>query len=219
MHEEFLTQDTMKYACVCMISIACIVGVILLILGFSSLEATEYGLDYSWLSKTISPTALGNGLYFIGIGHSFIRFPRNVQTVEFSKDANANRPAIESRTSDGLEVTLEISFQYLLQPESLFELYMHYGSGFQQVIQNVAIDILTQEATKYTAYNFFMERGPIKDKFQHAIDASFNRTCYSNVVFLQLRSVYLPNLFEQAIQESEVKKNKTYKRLMQSTIK
>lgn len=138
----------------------------LLILGFSSLDATEYGLDYSWLSKTIDPIARFNGLYFIGIGHSFIKFPRNIQTIEFSQDRAANRPAIESRTSDGLEVILEISFQYTLQPENLYRLYNYYGFDYSSTFQNIAIDVLTEEATGYTAYDFFMNRGKIKDDFQ-----------------------------------------------------
>ena len=54
-----------------------------------------------------------NGLYFLGIGHSFIKFPKNVQTIEFSKERLSSRPAISSRTSDGLEVVLEMSFQYV----------------------------------------------------------------------------------------------------------
>jgi hypothetical protein len=81
----------------------------------------------------------------------------------------ANRPAIESRTLDGLEVTLEISFQYALQPEHLYDLYNEFGTKYTQVFQNVAIDILTEEATSYTAYDFFMDRGKIKDDFQTVI--------------------------------------------------
>jgi hypothetical protein len=34
----------------------------------------------------------------------------------------------------------------------------------------------------------------------------FSAICYANIQFLQLRSVDLPNQFEDAIQESEVKK-------------
>ena len=204
--EGFLNQDVMKGLCACICAVACITGIILLILGFSSLEATEFGLDYSWLSKTISPNVFSNGLYFIGIGHSFIKFPKNVQTIEFAVGRNSNRPAIESRTSDGLEVTLEISFQYILQPENLYQLYVKYGDNYKQVVQNVAIDILTQEATGYTAYNFFTERGKIKDDFQQHLNHKLNSTCFANVQYLQLRNVDLPNLFEQAIQESEVKK-------------
>lgn len=123
-------------------------------------------MDYSWLSKTIDPVAKFNGLYFIGIGHSFIKFPRNIQTIEFSQDRLASRPAIESRTSDGLEVILEISFQYSLQPEHLNKLYHYYGFEYSSTFQNIAIDVLTEEATGYTAYDFFMNRGKIKDDFQ-----------------------------------------------------
>ena len=70
----------------------------------------------------------------------------------------------------------------------------------------MAIDILTEEATKYTAYEFFWDRGRIKDDFQRNLDRQFSSICQANIQFLQLRSVDLPNLFEDSIQESEVKK-------------
>ena len=145
-------------------------------------------------------------MHLLGVGHSFIKFPRNVQTIDFSKDRSSNRGPIESRTLDGLEVVIEISFQYVLQHDKLFTLYNKYGPRYHIVFQNVAIDILTEEATKYTAYEFFWDRGRIKDDFQRKLDEMFNIFCFANIQFLQLRSVDLPNLFEEAIQESEVKK-------------
>jgi len=196
----------MKGLCICMCAVTCITAIVLLILGFSSLEATELGLDYSWISKTIDPKMRENGLYFLGIGHSFFKFPKNVQTIEFSKERNANRGPIESRTFDGLEVVLEISFQYVLQPENLDKLFMTFGTDYQEIFSNIAIDLLTEEATRYTAYDFFMDRGKIKDDFQKQLNQVFSKVCYSHIQFLQLRSVDLPSLFEQAIQESEVKK-------------
>jgi regulator of protease activity HflC (stomatin/prohibitin superfamily) len=147
-----------------------------------------------------------SGLHFLGIGHSFIKFPINVQTIEFSKEATANQPPISSRTLDGLEVILEISFQYVLQSENLFKLYNKYGETYQQVFQNVAIDVLTEEATGYTAYDFFMDRGRIKDDFQNSLNKKLAEVCYANIQFLQLRNVDLPTAFEESIQESEVKK-------------
>lgn len=206
MDDGLINTSVMKGMCVCICAVSFITGVVLLILGFSSLEATQYGLDYSWLSKTVNPQVKENGLYFLGIGHSFVKFPKNVQTVEFSTERSANRGPVGSRTSDGLEVTLEISFQYVLQPENLHKLFFKFGENYQSFFQNVAIDVLTEEATKYTAYDFFMDRGRIKDDFQKALDKYFSASCYSNIQFLQLRSVDLPNLFEESIQESEVKK-------------
>jgi hypothetical protein len=174
--------------------------------GVKSLEATEYGLDYAWISKTINPVAFENGLHFLGLVHSFIKFPKTVQTIEFSNETSADRRPIESRTSDGLEVILEISFQYTLQKENLYNLYNRYALGYHNVFQNIAIDILTEEATKYTAYEFFWDRGKIKEDFQMALNNHFSKNCFADIQFLQLRSVDLPPAFEGAIQESEVSK-------------
>jgi regulator of protease activity HflC (stomatin/prohibitin superfamily) len=196
----------MKYVCSCCCCCSCFISFLLIIFGFASLEATEFGLNYSWISKNISPNIKENGLYFIGIGHSFIKFPKTVQTIEFSKQKTANKGPIQSRTSDGLEVTLEISFQYVLTKDKIYELYNKYGSNYNYIFQNIAVHTLTEEATKYTAYNFFMDRGKIKDDFQNELNEIFQQLCYSTIVFLQLRSVDLPSLFEESIQESEVKK-------------
>ena len=203
---SLINKELMKYICSFCCCCSCCISFLLIIFGFASLEATEYGLNYSWISKTISPNIKENGLYFIGIGHSFIKFPKTVQTIEFSNQKTANKGPIESRTSDGLEVTLEISFQYILNKGQIYKLYTKYGKNYDIIFQNIAVHILTEEATKYTAYNFFMDRGKIKDDFQEELNKNFEKLCYSNIQFLQLRSVDLPNLFEQSIQESEVKK-------------
>ena len=203
---SIISKEIMKYVCSCCCCCSCFISFLLIIFGFASLEATEFGLNYSWISKNISPNIKENGLYFIGIGHSFIKFPKTVQTIEFSKQKTANKGPIQSRTSDGLEVTLEISFQYVLNKDKIYELYMKYGSNYNYIFQNIAVHTLTEEATKYTAYNFFMDRGKIKDDFQKELNEIFEQLCYSTIVFLQLRSVDLPSLFEESIQESEVKK-------------
>lgn len=53
-----------------------------------------------------------------------------------------------------------------LQQENLYKLYSLYGSKYQYILQNIAIDVLTDETTKWTAYDFFMARGKIKDSLQ-----------------------------------------------------
>ncbi len=110
--DGLLNEASLKYLCFSICGCFIFVGLLFLFLGFSVLEATEYGLDYSWISKNVGMKVYDNGLHFIGIGHSFIRFPRMVQTIEFSKERTANQGAVQSRTADGLEVILEISFQY-----------------------------------------------------------------------------------------------------------
>jgi hypothetical protein len=87
--------------------------VILIVTSFSQLEVNEVGLDYSGITKTIDKQIYTAGIHFLGVAHSFIKFPITVQTYEFSKDGNADGPTIKSRTNDGLEVAIEVSFQYI----------------------------------------------------------------------------------------------------------
>jgi hypothetical protein len=129
-----------------------------------------------------------------------------VQTIEFSRERGANLASIQSRTKDGLEVIIEVSFQFQIDPVSLFTLFHAYGENYHSIFQNVAVDILTEESTYFTANDFFWNRKLIKDDFEKKLRAQFIINCYSDVVFLQLRSVDLPNAFENAIQETEVKK-------------
>ena len=82
----------------------------LIIVSFKSLDINEYGLDYSSISKTIDNQAQQGGIHFLGVGHKFIKYPSTFQTIEFSKDLKSSGPPIKSRTSDGLEVAVEISF-------------------------------------------------------------------------------------------------------------
>jgi len=110
--EDQLSGSLMKYILISFCFIAFTVGTILIILSFSILDIKEYGLDYSWISKSVDRIVYDNGLHFLGIGHKFIRFPRTLQTIEFSRERYANSGPIHSRTADGLEVTIEISFQY-----------------------------------------------------------------------------------------------------------
>ncbi|CAG9317718.1 unnamed protein product [Blepharisma stoltei] len=189
-----------------LIGAALLVTAILLAVSFDSVEYTEYGLDYSSISKSVGTSPYLGGIYLLGIGHSFIKFPRTVLTIDFSNDAKSDRPQIESRTSDGLEVLLEISFQYELISANLYDLYMNYELKYQYVIENIAIDTLTDQATKYTAYDFFMNRAKIGTEMQQALDAQLRNKTYTSVPFFQLRDVDLPDAFESAIQLSEVKK-------------
>lgn len=62
------------------------------------------------------------------------------------------------------------------------------------------------KATKYTAYNFFVDRQQIGSAMQDALNEAYKAVCFASIDFFQLRSVDLPDKFENAIQLTEVKK-------------
>jgi len=52
--------------------------------SFSSLHATQYGLDYDHIWETVDTQIYTGGLSFLGFGHSFIKFPNTVQSISYS---------------------------------------------------------------------------------------------------------------------------------------
>ena len=98
-----MDSDNPKALVCCVCSLAAILAMgTLVFMSYSSLDATEYGLDYSSITKTIDVNYKGSGFHYLGFGHSFIRYPSIQQTMEFSKDSKADFPQVESRTNDGL---------------------------------------------------------------------------------------------------------------------
>lgn len=71
-------DETKRSVCCgcCLLAVASI-GM-LFYMSYSSLDASEYGLDYSSITKTIAKDEFGSGYHFLGFGHSFIRYPSTV---------------------------------------------------------------------------------------------------------------------------------------------
>ena len=105
--------DDPKKAMCCCCSLSSVVALVVLgFFSYATLDAQELGLDYSGITKTISPTTYTSGYHLLGFGHSFIRYPSTVQIMEFSNERSANRPPILSRTEDGLEISFKAVVQF-----------------------------------------------------------------------------------------------------------
>lgn len=101
--------------------------IIMFAMSWSSLDFQEYGLDYNGWRQTVTTSAAGSGRYFLGVGHEFLVFPKVYQTIEYSEMADTTGPAVQSRTKDGVEVILSVSFQYQLLQENIHDLFQAYG--------------------------------------------------------------------------------------------
>ena len=74
------------------------------------------------------------GRHFIGLGHTFIIFPKTLQTCRmgtFTEPADGETITTSSllaRTEDGLQVTLDISFQYRVTEtiDAIIKLYSDF---------------------------------------------------------------------------------------------
>lgn len=192
----------MPVAVVAAISLA-----VLFFFSFDTLEYQEYGLNLSRISETVERKPYTSGRYYLGIANHFIRFPRMVNSVLFSdEDAGAKQgPALQSRTRDGLNVRLEVSFQYRLKFEKVYDLYSTLGKDYEPTFLRMAIEQLATAATDHSAHFFFTNRTAISAVMHQRLNDHFQERAFSEVPFFQLRTVHLPHDFEEAIRETQVK--------------
>jgi len=182
----------------CFILFILIPSIVLFSVSFSRLEATEVGLDYNHNQYQVSKQVYNSGLYMLGLGHSFIKFPTTLQTVDFEGGSQ-----ITCFTSDGLPVQLSLSFQYKISAGNIYDLYMTYGLSYETVYEDFALHTIAEVSTQFSAYQFFNEPTAISVYLLKALQDSFTGI-YSSVEYLQLKSVGLPDVFEQAIQDTIV---------------
>ncbi len=144
-----------------------IVLVILLSFSMDSLDYNEIGLNYSSFFKTVQKKTYTQGFHFLGLGHEFIVYPLNVQNIEFSQIKGRNLPPIQCRTEDGLNVELEISFQYRPLKEEIYNIYKTYGKKYEIQLLRTTVDSISDTSTRYSSYKFFTEKAAIaKDMFE-----------------------------------------------------
>lgn len=208
-------SGSLKDVCAAFSGVSIVALIVGLLMSFGSVEVTETALNYSLLWQRAETQPYSSGRYFVGPFNYFIRFPAVVRTIQFSDPDSGDLSASErgegllrSRTSDGLDVSIEISFQYQLKPEQLYDLYTTLGEDahFHNLFVRKAMDRLTQYATTYSATEFFVNRTMIGRNMEQELKAEFERSLFSTVFSFQLRSVQLPKPFEDAIQETEVSK-------------
>lgn len=189
------------------ILITIVLTVVLYWIGWGTLEFQEVGLNYSFIMQSVENKPYSAGRYYIGVGNHFIKFPRMVRSINFVDDLSGitQGPALMSRTRDGLNVRLEVSFQYKLRVADLYQLYSTLGPTYENIFVRMAIEQLSTASTMYSANEFFDNRTTISNEMHGLLDDHFDKHAFARVPLFQLRTVHLPNEFEDAIQDTQVK--------------
>lgn len=147
------------------------------------------------------------GRYILSPTKRFIKFPAMVETVQFTDEYGVHglsRPAIWSRTADGLAVELECSLQYQVMAKDVLEMYHVLGTfdDAEKYIVQVAQSLIMTEATHYTAHEFFANRTTIAPLIEKELREIFDEQLYAYVQFFQLQKIILPPEFEEAIRNT-----------------
>ena len=82
---------------------------------------------------------------------------------------------------------------------------MRYGEDYKTPCEKFAIDILNDAATKHDANSFFTQTDQISQQMMQALNTTMETECFSSIQFFQLSGVDLPNKFEDAISETQIR--------------
>lgn len=190
---------------------AAVVVVILLLAvvwnSFHVVQPTQNGIDLNLLTYKLGDD-YGPGRWPLGLAHRIIHFEARLVTIDWTdsqSDFKVGGP-ITSRTKDGLTVNLEISLQYHFERENITQVYEKFGEDYGPIIELIAVDTVTREATKYNAAEFFRDRAGVSELMKVTMQADYRTKAFVELDLFQLRSVKLPQQYEGEIQATEVAK-------------
>ncbi len=196
--------------------------------GLEQVDFNEYALKQNIFTKEIEEKVYEEGLHYIGVQSDFIKFPSTWQTIEFipteegentetqeSASTDSDLPLqdqgygrdipISSRTEDGLDLTIDLSFQYKLEKTTLRDLYAEYGLDYSDYFLKIARGVIRDTTSKYDALDFFYNRSIIDTEMKQSL-IDKQKVMLVEIGEFQLRDIDLPDSFEDAIELVEVAK-------------
>lgn len=183
-----------------LISVLLIVTVAWPLMSFKRVHTLESALDWNFLTQEVSPIPLNNGLHYMGAPwHSLIKYPKTMQNMEFST-ADSPHDELHCRTVDGLEVILEVTYQYQIITDEIYKLYSDFDEDhYTTVFFDVASHLISEAAADYTAYEFFNSKEAIALAMTDKLDAYFSAHLHATIISLQIQNSILPVEFNTAI--------------------
>lgn len=181
-----------------------IVVIVLVSISFSSLEPNEVGLDYSANSLTISSNngeLYTSGRTFLGVGHSFLKFPKAVLELDMRNPATA----ITARTLDGLKITLmaRMFYRLTISANRLTALYLSLKEDYPIAFDSLARGTIRDVASNFTAFEFWA----IRDSITTAMKLELTRRLADvscEVGDFLLSDFVLPADFQTALTDTDV---------------
>lgn len=179
-----------------------ITGFFLLGFSFKQVDWNEYGLKQNSITKHIESDVFEEGLHFVGFWNDFIIFPSTYVTVEFTPHPAADDIPISVQTKNGLQVQVDVSFQFRIRKTDLLQLYSEYGMAYKSYIQAVARSSLRAIVGESNAETLYANRSHVISEMANALYDSINSIV--EVGEFQLRSIDFPQTFQDAVEQYEV---------------
>lgn len=194
-------------ASVICVTILVLIAILLFALSWSVLDPLEIGLDINTITKTVdNSTVYTGGRYLLGLGHSFVKYPKKLIIIDFSPDDDCDTcgdVALNAGTKDGQTITVEVTLYYKLNSTELGSLYSTFGQDYAPKFVRIAQSTLKNTCVKFTALEYFSSRKLIAEQMLNDLQAAF-RDVFAEVELLQLRGISLSTSFEDQLTQNVI---------------
>jgi len=184
------------------------VGVVVLLLGvalssFKSIDAGEVGVQT--LFGKVQDDVLESGLHIINPLVEVTMFNTRTQNYTMSAKANEGQvsgdDAIRVLSSDGLEVTIDLSILYKVIPSKAPYIYQNLGENYEDnIVRPVTRTAIRDNAVNYQAVDLYSTK---REEFQFKINKTISDNFAKNGLEVQqilVRNITLPESVRQSIE-------------------
>jgi hypothetical protein len=191
--------------------------VLVVLLGISTLRPTEMGFRMSgWTGKVDTETLYGPGMHWLGVRQSFVRFPSNQVSIEFSNHfERAQGPPVQTRTgaedasdpdSGGQPVNISFAFQFSFDPSTLARVYEDFGQSYQDRYDLIARNAISTQSQLYRPEEFWANRTDVVDAgMRFNLTRAMWEQGYVRVQSMQMLRVDFPDSYEDQITAFQLK--------------
>jgi len=176
--------------------------VILFAVSFGTLDPSEVGIRYNNNLVEIDQNKVyNNGRYFLGLGSWFVKFPAQLQTIEFNDEGF--RGSIAAWSKEKQTVNLDISFGFKIDRNRVIDIYRRYDHDYAEVFAQIAVAVVKDVAIRYEASDFFVNRRAIAEQMKRTLRVRLKEE-YATLEVFNLRGIDIPDKFERKIVEKVV---------------
>lgn len=171
-----------------------IIMIALLSLSILNVNQDEWALNYGKVTRHVRGEVMGPGRYTLQPDSDLITFKNTFVPWEL---------IVDCWTSDGLDVTLDITIQTRYIEADLETILFEFGDedAFKPYVESLLKKLLRESCSNFTSFDYYNQRGAIQADMLHRIDKQLPLlgTHITSGGYLQLRDIKLPVLFNQAI--------------------
>jgi len=186
----------------------------LLPFSFKRIAVDEVGIKYHTISKKLYlDEVVGQGNHYVQPGEKFFIFKSRFVTINFlsskpiaddplKDDEPRNYGDINCLTTDGLQIEMQITLQYILRIKEIPDLFLEFGETYEKVYSYMLKSSIQDSCGDFTAEGFYMDRGGVQQSMLNRTQARLS-AAHADVGFLQLSNVQFPTEYSDAVSDKE----------------